>query len=179
MAVVGEAATGPQAIQMYCQLRPDIVMMDLRLPMMDGVETTAAICEQFPDARIIVLTTYERHEDIFRALHAGASAYLVKSVLREELVGAVRAVYSGQTYLPSEVAVRLAQRQGHPDLSAREREILELIVKGCSNKEIGATLHIAEVTVKVHVRHLFGKLKVRARTQAVTTAIQRGIVHLD
>lgn len=179
MTVVGEAATGPQAVQMYQQLRPDIVMMDLRLPMMDGVETTAAICQKFPDARIIVLTTYEGHEDIYRALQAGACAYLVKSVLRDELVRAIRTVHSGRSYLPNEVAVRLAQRQASPDLSARELEILELIVKGGSNKEIGAKLHIAEVTVKVHVRHLLGKLKVSDRTQAVTAAIQRGIVHLD
>jgi DNA-binding NarL/FixJ family response regulator len=179
LVVVGEAATGPQALERYRKSHPDIVMMDLRLPMMDGVETTASLCDEFPNARIIVLTTYEGHEDIYRALQAGACGYLLKSVAREELIRAIRTVHGGQSYLPNDVAVRLAQRQASPDLSARELEILQLIVKGCSNKEIGSALHIAEVTVKVHVRHILNKLKVSDRTQAVTAAIQRGIVHLD
>jgi DNA-binding NarL/FixJ family response regulator len=179
MIVVGEAATGPQAVQLYQQLKPDIVMMDLRLPIMDGVETIATICDEFANARIVVLTTYEGHEDIYRALQAGACGYLLKSVVREELVRAIRTVHAGQSYLPGEVAIRLAQRQAGSELSAREREILSLIVKGHSNKEIAIALHIAEVTVKVHVRHLLHKLNVSDRTQAVTAAIQRGIVHLD
>ena len=179
MQVVGEAATGPQALEMYRKLQPDVVMMDLRLPQLSGVETTAAIRADYPNAHIIVLTTYEGHEDIFRALQAGACAYLVKSVAREELIRAIRVVHGGQSYLPADIAARLAQRQAKSELSERELDILRLIVKGNSNKEIGSALNIAEVTVKVHVRHVLQKLKVADRTQAVTMAIQQGIIHLD
>ncbi len=179
LTVIAEATTGPEAVELYRQHQPDITMMDLRLPLLNGVEATSAICKEFPEARIIVLTTYEGHEDIYRALQAGACAYLVKTVMREELIKAIRTVHHGQSYLPPEVAVRLAHRQSRADLSSRELEILQLIVKGKSNKEIAASLSIAEVTVKVHVRHLLQKLSVSDRTQAVTAAIQSGMVHLD
>ncbi len=179
MIVVGEAAAFQQALEMYRRLRPDVVIVDLRLPGQDGIATTAALREEFSDACVMVLSAYEGNEDIYRAMQAGARGYLTKSVAREELIRAIRTVHSGQPYLPTEVAVRLAQRPPGSDLSSRELQILDLIVKGASNKEIAAALSIAEVTVKVHVRHLLRKLKVSDRTQATTAAIQRGIVHLD
>lgn len=179
MVVVGEAAGFEQALEMYRRLQPDVVIVDLRLPGKDGIATTVALREEFPEACIMVLSTYEGNEDIYRALQAGARGYLTKSVAREELIRALRAVHSGQPYLPTEIAVRLAQRPPGSHLSAREMQILDLIVKGASNKEIAAALSIAEVTVKVHVRHLLRKLKVSDRTQATTAAIRRGIVHLE
>jgi len=179
LVVVGEAAAFDQALDMYRRLRPDVVIVDLRLPGKDGIATTAALREEFPEAAVMVLSAYEGNEDIYRAMRAGARAYLTKSVAREELIRAIRTVYSGQPYLPTEVAVRLAQRPTGSDLSSREMQILDLIVKGARNKEIGAALSIAEVTVKVHVRHLLRKLKVSDRTQATTIAIRRGIVHLE
>ena len=177
--VVAEASNGRQAIQLYRQHVPDVVLLDLRLPGMDGVETTVAICKEHPDARIIMLSTYDGDEDIYRSFQAGARSYLLKSVLREELLTAIRAAHAGQRYIPPAVAERLAERVPFLELSARELEVLRLIVKGMSNKEIGAALNITEVTTKLHVGHILSKLKVNDRTQAATTAVQRGIVHLD
>jgi two-component system, NarL family, response regulator len=179
IVVVSEAGTGPEAVASYRRLRPDVAILDLHLPQMSGVQTIAAICHEIRSARIVVLTDYDGHEDIYRALQAGASAYLVKTVAPDELIRAIRQVHSGQRYLPADIAVRLVQRQGSPDLSPRESDILQLIAKGRSNKEMAASLHIAEVTVKVHVRHLLRKLQVADRTQAVVAAIERGIVHLN
>jgi DNA-binding NarL/FixJ family response regulator len=179
ISVIAEAATGPQSLEAYRQHRPDVTIMDLRLPLMTGVEATIAIRKEFPDARIIILSSYEGDEDIYRALNAGASGYLLKTVSQEELIGAIRKVHRGESYMPEHVASRLAQRQSRPDLSSRELQTLEMLVKGKTNKEIGAALFIAEVTVKVHLRHLFQKLNVNDRTSAVTAAIQSGIVHLD
>jgi two-component system NarL family response regulator len=146
---------------------------------MTGVEATKAIRSEYPGARIIVLTTYDGDEDIYRALQAGARAYLLKDVLREDLLAAIRAVHAGQRHLPPAVAARLAERLPLSDLTARELEVLKLIVKGMSNSEIGAALTISTGTVKIHVNNILSKLGVSDRTQAATTALQRGIVHLD
>jgi two-component system NarL family response regulator len=178
MMVVAEASNGQQAIQCYRQQTPDIVLMDLRLPGMDGTATAMAICKEFPEARIIMLSTFDGDEEIYRSFQAGARSYLLKSVSREELLAAIRAVHGGQRYIPPNVASRLAERVPFIDLSTREMEVLRLIVKGMSNKEIAATLNITEVTTKLHVGHILSKLKVNDRTQAATSALQRGIIHL-
>jgi len=178
MMVVAEASNGQQAIQFYRQQTPDIVLMDLRLPGMDGTATAMAICKEFAEARIIMLSTFDGDEEIYRSFQAGARSYLLKSVSREELLAAIRAVHGGQRYIPPNVASRLAERVPFIDLSTREMEVLRLIVKGMSNKEIAATLNITEVTTKLHVGHILSKLKVNDRTQAATSALQRGIIHL-
>jgi DNA-binding NarL/FixJ family response regulator len=179
MTVVAEAGNGRQAVELFRQHTPDIVLMDLRMPLMTGVEATKAIRSEYPGARIIVLTTYDGDEDIYRALQAGARAYLLKDVLREDLLAAIRAVHAGQRHIPPAVAARLAERLPLSDLTARELEVLKLIVKGMSNSEIGAALTISTGTVKIHVNNILSKLGVSDRTQAATTALQRGIVHLD
>jgi two-component system NarL family response regulator len=180
MTVVGVAATGREAVAAYRAARPDVVLMDLRMPDMTGVEAIGAIRGEFPGARIIVLTTYDGDEDIYRGLQAGARAYLLKDAPRDDLLDAIRAVHAGQSRIPPAVAARLAERVlAGPELTARELEVLQGIVAGRSNKEIGAALGISEGTVKAHVNSILGKLGVADRTQAVTTALQRGIVHLD
>jgi two-component system NarL family response regulator len=180
MTVVGEAATGREAVAAYRAARPDVVLMDLRMPDMTGVEAIGAIRGEFPGARIIVLTTYDGDEDIYRGLQAGARAYLLKDAPRDDLLDAIRAVHAGQSRIPPAVAARLAERVlAGPELTARELEVLQGIVAGRSNKEIGAALGISEGTVKAHVNSILSKLGVADRTQAVTTALQRGIVHLD
>jgi two-component system, NarL family, response regulator len=179
MTIVGEAANGKQAVEMFRALRPDVTLMDLRMPEMDGVEAIIAIRAQEPDARIIVLTTYDGDEDIYRAFHAGARAYLLKDMHHDDLLGALRAVHQGQRFIPPAIANRLAERIPRSELTTRELEVLKLIVKGMSNREIAATLFITEGTVKIHVNNLLGKLGVSDRTKAATTALQRGIVHLD
>lgn len=178
MEVVAEATNGRQALEMYREHRPDVALLDLRMPVMGGAEAAAAIRAEFPHARMIALTTYGGDEDIRRALAAGVQAYLTKDVLHDELLNAVRAVHAGQRYLPPAVAAALAAQMPRPDLSAREVQVLELIVRGLANKQIGYTLNIAEHTVKNHVKNILSKLGVQDRTQAATTAIQRGIIHL-
>jgi two-component system NarL family response regulator len=153
--------------------------MDLRLPRMGGVEATACIRREFPNARIVVLTTYEGDEDIYRALEAGAQAYLLKEMLGEDLLGVIREVHAGHRRIPAAVSARLAEHLPRVELSARELDVLKLIAKGLRNKEIGAKLGIAEPTVKIHVRNIFDKLNVIDRTQAVVTAAQRGIIRFD
>lgn len=178
MSVVAEAADGLQAVELFRQHRPDVAIMDLRLPTMSGVEAIAAIRRDHPNARIIVLTTFEGDEDIFRALQAGARGYLLKDMFGDELMEAIRAVHAGKTRIPAPVAQRLAERMGGPSLTTRELEVLHLIVDGKSNKEIGGRLFISEATVKTHINSILSKLGVSDRTQAATTALQRGIVHL-
>ncbi|HXS97521.1 MAG TPA: response regulator transcription factor [Candidatus Limnocylindrales bacterium] len=178
MAVVAEAANGQQAVEMYRQHQPDVALLDLRMPGMGGVEAATAIRAEFPNARMIALTTYGGDEDIRRALNAGVQAYLTKDVLHDELLKAIRAVYAGQSYLPAAVAAALAAQMPRPDLSAREVQVLELIVRGLANKQIAYALNIAEHTVKNHVKNILSKLGVQDRTQAATAAIQRGIIHL-
>ena len=153
--------------------------MDLRMPEMDGVAAIEAIRQQWKAAKVIVLTTYDDDEDIYRGLRAGAKAYLLKDAPREELLECIRAVHAGRTVIPAEVAVKLAQRMSSDDLTTREREVLQLMAQGKSNREIGAALFITEGTVKTHVNSILAKLNVADRTQAVTTAIKRGLVRLD
>ena len=177
MTVVAEASNGQQAVELYRQHRPDVALLDIRMPGMSGVEAAAAIRAEFPGARMIALTTYGGDEDIRRALAAGVQAYLTKDVLHDELLNAIRAVAAGQTYLPAAVAAVAAQTP-RPDLSARELQVLELIVQGLANKQIAYALEIAEHTVKNHVKNILSKLGAQDRTQAATAAIQRGIIHL-
>jgi DNA-binding NarL/FixJ family response regulator len=178
MTVVAEAANGQQAVEMYRFHKPDVALLDLRMPVMGGVAAALAIRAEFPNAHMIALTTYGGDEDIRRALAAGVQAYLTKDVLHDELLKAIHAVHAGQTYLPAAVAASLVAQLPRPDLSAREVQVLELIVRGLANKQIAYTLNIAEHTVKNHVKNILSKLGVQDRTQAATAAIQRGIIHL-
>jgi two-component system, NarL family, response regulator len=179
MTVVAEAGNGQQAVELYRKHLPDVVLLDMRMPIMSGVEAATAIRSEFPNARMIALTTYGGDEDIRRALAAGVQAYLTKDVLHDELLKAIRAVHGGQNYLPAAVAAALAAQMPRPDLSARELQVLQLIVRGLANKQIAYSLNIAEHTVKNHVKNILSKLGVQDRTQAATAAIQRGIVHLS
>ena len=178
MRVIAEGTNGREAVALYREHRPDVVLMDLRMPEMGGVEAISAIRREFSDAKVIVLTTYDGDEDIYRSLQAGAQGYLLKDMFFDELESAIRAVHAGGRKIPGVVAERLAGRMGGSDLTGRELEVLELIVRGRSNKEIGAALGISEATVKSHINSILGKLGVTDRTQAATTALQRGIVHL-
>ena len=177
--VVGEAADGVEAIAQFRKHRPAITLIDLRLPRMGGVEVIQRLRTEEPQARFIVLTTYDGDEDIYRALKAGAKAYLLKGMTTEELVTAIRVVHAGKSHIPPSIAERLAERVGSEDLTQRELDVLEQIVNGKSNKEIGSELEISEATVKTHVNSLLSKLNVTDRTQAATAAIRRGIVPLE
>jgi two-component system NarL family response regulator len=179
MVVVGQAASGADAVALALRERPDVILMDLRMPEMNGVEAISAIRAQWPDAHVIVLTTYDGDEDIYRAIHAGALAYLLKDTPRAELLDAIRVVARGQKRIPPDVATRLVERISAPALTEREVDVLRLMANGRSNKAIGVELHISEGTVKFHVNNILGKLQVEDRTQAVTVALQRGILHLD
>jgi two-component system NarL family response regulator len=179
IVVVAEAANGQQAIDLFRQHRPDITLMDLRMPVVSGVEAITSIRKEFPKSRFIVLTTYDGDEDIYRALQSGAQGYLLKSMYCDEIIDAIRTVNEGRRYIPMPVATRLAERMAGSDLTSREIEVLELIVKGNSNKQIADVLAITEPTVKGHVSNILGKLGVGDRTQAATAAIQRGIIHLQ
>ena len=179
MIVVDEATNGREAVDLFRRHKPDIVLMDLRMPVMSGVEAIEAIRQEFSAARIIVLTTYDGDEDIYRALQAGARGYLLKDVFFEELQTAIRNVHRGLRHIPKAVAERLVDRMSGSELTSRELEVLKLIVKGKSNREIGIALAISEATVKSHINNILSKLGVTDRTQAATTALQRGIVHLD
>ncbi len=178
MAVVAEGTNGRQAIDLYRLHRPDVTLMDLRMPELGGLEAITAIRKEFPDARVIVLTTYDGDEDIYRSLQAGAQGYLLKDMFFEELEEAIRKVHGGSRRIPAQVAERLAERMGSSDLTARETEVLEQIVAGHSNKAIATRLNISEATVKSHINNILSKLGVSDRTQAATTALQRGLVHL-
>ncbi len=176
--VVGQAADGADAITLYGSLHPDITLMDLQLPKLSGVEAIRRIRAADPSARFIVLTTFDGDEDIYRALEAGAKAYLLKGMTVDELTSTIRAVHSGKTRLAPAIAEKLAERMSGQALTAREQNVLERIVAGRSNKEIASDLDISEATVKTHVNNLLGKLGVSDRTHAATVALQRGIVHL-
>jgi len=179
MEVIAEASNGETAINLYREHRPEVTIMDVRLPGISGTDTTAAILKQFPDAKVLMLSTHAGEEEIYRSLQAGARGYVLKSAVREELLLAIREVHAGKRHVDPVVAQSLAERMTHPTLTSRELEVLGMLLKGLSNKEIGALLHVAEVTIKQHVSHLFQKLNVSDRTQAATVALQRGIVHLD
>jgi two-component system NarL family response regulator len=179
MKVVAEAGTGDEAVRLCKNHLPDVVLMDLRLPGLSGVDATLTIRKECPQCRVIVITTYDGDEDIYRALQSGAQAYLLKDMSKEEMVEAIRSVHAGRHCIPANVASRLAQRFGRPEITPREIEVLKLIMKGNSNKEIGAALSITEDTVKGHLKALYGKLGVSDRTQAVIYALQHGIMHLE
>lgn len=179
MEVAGEASNGTEALELYKKVRLDLVLMDLRMPRMGGVDATAAIHSHDPKSNILVLTTYDGDESIYQALKAGAKGYLLKDVTKDEFIAAIRKVAQGEYYLPQAVAARLAKRVPAGELSPREKEVLKLIVQGHSNKEIADALHLSESTVKNHVNSLLSKLHVKDRTQAVTTALKRGMVTLD
>lgn len=178
MVVTAEAGSGEEACQVCDAKAADVVLMDLRLPGMSGVDAIRAIRESHPRLRFIVLTTYDGDEDIHRALEAGAQAYLLKAMSHTELANAVRTVHSGMKFLPAAVSRSLAERSPQSELSSRELQVLELIVKGRSNREIGNALGISEATVKWHVNMILSRLDVSDRTQAAVAALQRGIVHL-
>jgi DNA-binding NarL/FixJ family response regulator len=178
MVVVGEVGSGEEACSICSRVAADVVLMDLRLPGMSGVEAILAIRKTHPRLRFIVLTTYDGDEDIHRALEAGAQAYLLKGMSHSDLVNAIRAVSSGLKFIPTRVSKSLEERPPNSELSSRELEVLELIVRGRSNKEIGEALSISEATVKWHVSIILSRLNVADRTQATVAALQRGIVHL-
>jgi DNA-binding NarL/FixJ family response regulator len=179
MTVCAEASSGEQAQALFRTHRPDVTLMDLRLPGMSGAETIHAIRNEFPDARFVMLSTYVCDEEVYGALQAGAMAYLVKSVQRDELITAIRKAAAGQRHIPPEVAARLADRVARSQLSAREIEVLRLLVTGRRNRAIASALEITEGTVKLHVSSILSKLGADDRTEAVTVALQRGIVQLD
>jgi len=177
--VVAEAANGEEAIEAYARLHPDIVLMDLRMPVMDGLTATRAILGDNPDARIIVLTTYDGDEDIHRALSAGARGYILKDTMRTELIGVIRAVHRGQRGIPAPVAARLAEHTPRIGLTPRELEVLRLVADGLSNAQVADRIGRTEGTVKVHLKNILQKLDAHDRTEAVTTALRRGFIRLD
>ncbi|HEV8368361.1 MAG TPA: response regulator transcription factor [Pyrinomonadaceae bacterium] len=179
MMTIVEARNGREAIELFREHQPDVTLMDLRIPLMSGTEAIAAIVKEFHQAKIIVLSTFGGDEDIFKALQAGARAYFLKDVKGPDLIAAIRAVNAGQRLLPPHIAARLAERIPRSELSPRELEILLLIAKGGSNKEIANTLDISEGTVRVHASNIFSKLGCNDRAQAVSEAFQRGIIHID
>lgn len=178
MTVVAEATNGQQAVELFRKHKPDVLVLDMRMPVMSGVEAAAQIREGYPEARMIALSTFGGDEDVRRALAAGVRAYLTKDVLHDELVRTIRAVHQGESYLPPALAALMAMQTPGSPLSAREVEVLELIARGLANKQIAWRLNIAEATAKNHVKNVLGKLGVQDRTQAATVAIQRGIIHL-
>ena len=178
MIVVGEASNGKEAVEAYVRLQPDVTLMDLRMPDMDGTDAILEIRKKYPDARIIVLTTYDTDENIFRGLRAGAKAFLLKDAPRDRLMEAIRTVAAGLTDIPTDVAAKLASRMSTPELTRREAEVLRLMASGNSNLEIGNLLCISEGTVKSHVNSILSKMHVNDRTHAVTQAIKRGLIVL-
>ena len=176
---MAEAANGEEAIEAYERLRPDIVLMDLRMPVMDGLAATRAILADDPNARIIVLTTYDGDEDIHRALAAGARGYLLKDMMRTELLNVIRAVHRGQRGIPAPIAARLAEHTPRIGLTPRELEVLDLVAHGLTNAQVAERIGRTEGTVKVHLKNILQKLEVKDRTEAVTSALRRGFIRLD
>ena len=178
MKLVGEASTGREALEQFRKHRPDLTLMDLQMPDMDGIQATVAICSEFPEARIIILTTYKGDVQVLRALKAGARAYSLKGLLRKELLETIRAVHAGQKRIPPEVAAELADHAIDDALTSREIDVLRLIAGGNANKLIADRLSITEETVKGHVKNILSKLGASDRTHAVTVALKRGIIDL-
>lgn len=176
--VVGEAVDGAQAVHAFEKHKPDLVLMDLRMPVKDGVSATAEIRAKHPNARVLMLTTFDGDTDIHRAMQAGAQGYVLKNTTGDKLIPALRAVAAGQRWIPKEIATRLASRNLFEELTPRELQVLEQMAKGLANKEIADVLKITGHTVKDHLKSILGKLHVSDRTEAVTVAIQRGIIHL-
>jgi DNA-binding NarL/FixJ family response regulator len=178
MKLVAEASNGREAIEQYRTHRPDVILMDLQMPEMNGVDAMIAICSEFPAARVIVLTTYTGDVQVMRALRAGARGYLLKNLLRKELLETIRLVHAGQKRIPPDVASQLAEHATDETLSAREIEVLRLVAGGNANKEIAAQLSITEETVKGHIKNILAKLGANDRTHAVTIGLKRGIIDL-
>ncbi len=178
MMVVGEAANGQEAVNLWREHRPDVSLFDLRMPVMNGVAATQEIRRQEPAARVVVLTTYDTENDVFQAIKAGAKGYLLKDAQREELLDCIRNVDSGETCIPPILMAKLAASMSNEALTGRELEVLTLLARGKSNKEIGAGLYISETTVKSHLRSIFSKLNVLSRTEAITTASRHGLIKL-
>jgi DNA-binding NarL/FixJ family response regulator len=179
LEVVAQTGDGSEALELYRAKKPDVVLMDLRLPGMGGVEAILAIRKEFPEARVIVLTTFDTDEDIYRAMQSGAKSFLLKDTPEDELAATIRAVHAGERVLAEKMAKRLADRQQRANLSEREMDVLQFLIKGRSNKEIASSLFVSEDTVKAHLKTLFAKLHVQDRTEAAISAIRQGIVHLD
>jgi two-component system NarL family response regulator len=179
LQVVGEGDNAAAVPALVRKHRPDVILMDLRMPGGSGIEATVALRAEAPEARVLMFTTFDGDEEIYRAMQAGARGYLLKSAPREELLTAIRAVAAGERYLPAALAQRLAGRVGAPDVSDRELEVLRLIARGKANKEIAAALGISDETVKRHVSNLFVKMGVADRAQATSEGIRRGLIHLD
>jgi DNA-binding NarL/FixJ family response regulator len=178
ITVVAEAADGKQAVEQFVKFNPDLVLMDLRMPNKNGIEATLEIRKKSANARVLMLSTFDGDEDIHKALQAGAQGYVLKGSTGENLIPALRAVFAGQRWIPKEVATRLASRRSFEELTPREVEVLRELAKGLANKEIADVLNISENTTKGHLKNIIGKLRVADRTEAVTAAIQRGIIHL-
>jgi two-component system, NarL family, response regulator len=179
LELVAEAENGARAVALFREQRPDVALMDLRMPLMDGVEAIRAITTEFPDARILALTTYEGDADIRRALEAGASGYLLKDMLLTDVLTAVRTVQRGERVIPIAVAARLEEFLERSELTDREAEVLRLVGRGLSNKEVARAIGRTQETVKIHLKNIFAKLGVADRTEAVTVALARGLIHLD
>jgi DNA-binding NarL/FixJ family response regulator len=179
LELVAEAENGERAVALFREHQPDVVLMDLRMPVMDGVEAIRTITGEFPTARILALTTYEGDADIRRALEAGARGYLLKDMLLTEVISAVRAVRRGERVIPIAVATRLAEFPERSELSERELEVIQLVARGLSNKEVARAIGRTDETVKIHLKNIFAKLDVADRTEAVTVALTRGLIHLD
>jgi len=178
MAVVGQAANGEDAIALFKEHQPDIMLIDLRLPTISGIEVITKIRADYPQARIVVLSTYDTDEEIYQAVQAGARGYLVKGAASEELLKAIRTVYRNQTYIPPSTSEKLLRRMTAPTLSTREQEVLQMIAEGKTNPQISAELNVAESTVRFHVSNILDKLGVGDRTQAIVQAMNQGLVHL-
>jgi two-component system NarL family response regulator len=176
MQVVGEADSGPAALAAFWEKRPDVTLLDLRLPGMHGAEVIAAIRKQDPLAKVLVLTSYDAGEDVYRAMQAGASGYLLKGTFADGILEAIRTVQAGRRFIAPELAARLAERESSPALSAREVAVLQLVARGLSNREIGLALFVSEATIKFHLKNIYAKLNVNDRTEAALQAVQRGIL---
>lgn len=179
MSVDLEASNGQQAIARFREEKPDIVLMDVKLPDMSGIDVTGAICKEFPDALIIMLSTHNNEEDVYRSIQAGARTYVLKAAPREELVETIRAIHCGKRRIAPAIGARLAERARHDELTTREMDVLKLVAEGKSNKEIGSVLDLAEITVKIHVGRILAKLNANDRTQAAMTALRRGILSME
>jgi DNA-binding NarL/FixJ family response regulator len=179
METIAEAATGEQAVALFAAQRPDVMILDLKIPGVSGFEVLQQIRGEFPNARVVVLTNYEGSEDIYRCLQAGAMSYLLKDTSSEVLLNAIRAAHQGKRFLPQVIGEKLSERMPFSELTPRETDVLRLIVGGMSNQQIADALDIAEKTVRIHVSNVLAKLGVGDRTQAAIAALQRGIIHLD
>jgi len=179
LRVVAEADNGTQALKLYREHKPDVVIMDGRLPGLSGVEALTALRREFPNARVLMLSVDEGEEDVYRAMQAGAAGYLPKSTQLQELLRAIRAIHAGEKYLPPALADRLAERGSGATLTTREREVLELASKGLTNREIGQTIGCSETTAKWHLKNVMQKLEVTDRTEATRVAVERGILHVE